>query len=169
MRAAHVMCMAFMLSGTVGCSAQVPTMGGGDAGSLVAASQNNDNVGDWDGSGNADQTNSATITTGNSSSVSVRQNNEAVGNAAQQIGNGNNISSGGSGQVGRGNSSNSRNVGLWDDSGNTVQSNAATITTGTYAPVRLRQNNEAVGATGQQIGNGNNLSSRGLAHRRRKF
>jgi len=162
MRKAQIIGLVLLMAGTVGCSAQVPTMDEfATSGYSRKQPTNNGNFGDWDGSGNVTQANAAAVEVGDFSKVKVKQNNEAVGGASQQIGTGNNISSGGSGVVGGGSSSNNKNTGLWEDSGNTDQSNLAAIIAGKLSSVYLRQNNEASGATAQQIGDANNVSSKG--------
>lgn len=162
MRKFQILCMALMLSGTVGCSTQLPTMNGDGlmASGSSRGTHNNGNFGDWDDSGNVTQSNSAAVAVGDDSRVSIKQKNLAVGNAAQQIGDANNIS-GGKGKTGSGSSSNDDNVGLWEESGNTEQANAAAVAGGDGTRVKIRQKNDAEGATAQQIGNGNNLSSKG--------
>lgn len=163
MRTVKILCMALMLSGTVGCSTQLPTMNGADSLAASGSSRgthNDDNLGVWDDSGNVTQSNAAAVSVDDDSKVSIKQKNLAVGNAAQQIGDQNNIS-GGKGKLGRGKSSNDDNEGIWEDSGNTDQSNAAAVSGGDDTRVKIRQTNDAEGATAQQIGNGNNLSSKG--------
>jgi|GEM_PF-3036564 hypothetical protein len=59
------------------------------------SSSNDDNQGDWDNSGNSTQNNNADVYAGAYSKVDVWQENQAVGGAAQQIGDGNKLSSDG--------------------------------------------------------------------------
>lgn len=127
----------------------------------IQSSDNRNNFGDWDDSGNTHQANKSSVKAGSRSNVTVSQNNQAVGGAAQQVGNGNNASSGGTGVVGRssGSSDNRNNFGEWDESGNTWQINDSDVWTGDRSKVQVKQNNEAVGGSSQQTGNGNNLSS----------